>query len=977
VRQDADRTREAAPAVSCGEQLSNMASALERQCTLLIHQDTTQDDTEDLKSKLESPDVDIRSDALKRLIVCHLNGDPIPGMLMMVIRYILPHEDTHLRKLGLLFLEVVDKHGPDGKLLPEIILVCNMVRNELIHANEYTRGCALRFVCKIHDAEILEPLVPAIRQNLEHRHSFVRRNAVLAIHTIFESFEFLIPDAPELMEQFLAEEADIAAKRNAFVMLCSSDQDRAVRYLHQNLQNVATWGETLQLSALELVRRVCRSNPAQKGSYIKIIFSLLQSPSPAVVYESANTVISLSSAPTAIRAAAQSYCQLLASQSDNNIKLILLDRITELRKSQSAILQELSMDLMRALSSPNLDIRRKCVDIVMGVLTRRNVEQVVGVMKKELQGTQSQSSSNDDEYRQLLIKSIHTAALRFSEVAPVAVQVLTEFLGDSYGTGATDVITFVREVCEEYPELRPAVLSKLLVALPTVENQTVIRGALWILGSYSEEPAEVKAAFQMTLDCVGPLPLSSTPAVDETSENATAEEKADSKAKPKTRRPTVLADGTYATQIASESTVSKGAVKSASPDASIGPVIRRHILGGAYFLGVTVCTTLTKLVLRVLEFEGAPKVLTNKVKAQAMLVCASLLRYGRSSAAPSRIDDGAAERIILCVRTISGHVVPGVWLNSSREAFGLVIHENHKKKQSMALAEAKKEQVPVDELIDFRLLRARRASALNDGDVDVDELALTSATTGSGALAGFQLSRVTQLTGMSDPVYAEAHVTTHQYDIILDVLVINTTNDTLQNLTLELATMGDLRLCERPQAYTFGPNERRTIRANIKVSSTETGIIFGNIVYDVAGGRGGCVILNDIHVDIMDYIEPSDVTDSAFRTMWDANEWENAVQCSGKSSLSDFLAFIMEVTNMKCITLKGSENDSGYLSANLYAKSIFGEDALLNVCAEKASDGAIVGKIRIRSRTQGIALSLGDKLTLSFAKQNAVASVKV
>lgn len=874
-----------------------MASALERQCTLLIHQDTTQDDTEDLKAKLESPDVDVRSDALKRLIVCHLNGDPIPGMLMMVIRYILPHEDTHLRKLGLLFLEVVDKHGPDGKLLPEIILVCNMVRNELIHANEYTRGCALRFVCKIHDAEILEPLVPAIRQNLEHRHSFVRRNAVLAIHTIFESFEFLIPDAPELIEQFLAEEADLAAKRNAFVMLCSADQDRAVAYLHQNLQNVSTWGETLQLSALELVRRVCRSNPAQKGSYIKIIFSLLQSPSPAVVYESANTVISLSAAPTAIRAAAQSYCQLLATQSDHNIKLILLDRITELRKSQTPILQELSMDLMRALSSPNLDIRRKCIDIVMGVLTRRNVEQVVGVMKKELQGTQNQSSESDDEYRQLLIKSIHSAALRFSEVAPIAVQVLSEFLGDSYGSAACDVITFLREVCEEEPELRPAVLSKLLVALPSVESHTVLRGALWILGSYSEEPGEVKAAFQATLDSVGPLPLSFAPAAEEAEE--ASEENGETQPKVKsapTRRPAVLADGTYATQIAADSSVAKGVLASA-PDSSSGPIVRRHLLAGSYYLGVTVCTTLTKLVLRVLDFEGAPEALSNKVKAQAMLVCASLLRYGRSSAALSRIDDGAAERIILCVQTISGHVAPGVWLDSSRGAFGQVIAEGHKKKESMALAEAKKEQIPVDELIDFRLLRSRRASALADGDVDVDELALTSATTGSGTLSGFQLSRVTQLTGMSDPVYAEAHITTHQYDIILDVLVINTTNETLQNLTLELATMGDLRLCERPQAYTFAPNERRTIRANIKVSSTETGIIFGNIVYDVAGGSGGCVILNDIHVDIMDYIEPADVSDALFRTMWDANEWENAVQCSGKSSLSDFLSFIMEVCN--------------------------------------------------------------------------------
>lgn len=52
--------------------------------------------------------------------------------------------------------------------------------------------------------------------------------------------------------------------------------------------------------------------------------------------------------------------------------------------------------------------------------------------------------------------------------------------------------------------------------------------------------------------------------------------------------------------------------------------------------------------------------------------------------------------------------------------------------------------------------------------------------------------KVTQLTGFSDPVYAEAYVHVNQYDIVLDVLIVNQTNDTLQNLTLELATLGSL-----------------------------------------------------------------------------------------------------------------------------------------------------------------------------------------
>jgi len=40
-----------------------------------------------------------------------------------------------------------------------------------------------------------------------------------------------------------------------------------------------------------------------------------------------------------------------------------------------------------------------------------------------------------------------------------------------------------------------------------------------------------------------------------------------------------------------------------------------------------------------------------------------------------------------------------------------------------------------------------------------------------------------------------------------------------------------------------------------------------------------------------------------------------------------------------------------------------GEDALANVSLEKSADRTISGHVRIRSKTQGIALSLGDKIT--------------
>ncbi len=56
--------------------------------------------------------------------------------------------------------------------------------------------------------------------------------------------------------------------------------------------------------------------------------------------------------------------------------------------------------------------------------------------------------------------------------------------------------------------------------------------------------------------------------------------------------------------------------------------------------------------------------------------------------------------------------------------------------------------------------------------------------------------------------------------------------------------------------------------------------------------------------------------------------------------------------------------DCGFLAANMYAQTIFGEDALANICLE-LTNGKIEGHIRIRSKTQGIALSLGEKISVN------------
>jgi coatomer subunit beta len=290
-----------------------------------------------------------------------------------------------------MYWEIIEKKNPQtGHLLSEMILICNALKNNLTHPNEYIRGSTLRFLCKIKESEILESLISSVTENLTHRHSYVRKNAVWAVYSIWTVNNELIPDAAELIETFLYAESNLHAKRNAFLVLFWVDKERAIHYLNTNLANVPAAGDAFQLVLLENVRRICRTHAELKGNFIRTIFSLVNSSSPAVSYEGANTLISLSHAPTAIRAAVTAYKNLLNAQSDNNVKLIILDRVIRIKKLNEKIVEENLMDIMRNLSTPNEDLRKKILGLALDLLNSNNVNEIVKTLKTQLASTESQ-----------------------------------------------------------------------------------------------------------------------------------------------------------------------------------------------------------------------------------------------------------------------------------------------------------------------------------------------------------------------------------------------------------------------------------------------------------------------------------------------------------------------------------------------------------------------------------------------------------
>ncbi|KFM28431.1 Coatomer subunit beta-1 [Auxenochlorella protothecoides] len=586
-------------------------AAHERVSTFLVSSDRAQASGNEIREALESSNDEAKVEAMEKAIAALLAGEQLPALFITIVRYVLPSENHQVQKLLLLYLETIEKTDANGKLLPEMILICQNLRNSLQHPNEFIRGVTLRFLTRIREEELLEPLVHSVLANLEHRHSYVRKNAVLALDAIWKlpRGELLAPDAPEVVERLLAGEADLSTRRNAFHLLVNHARDRAVAYLLSNADRVAEWGDVLQIAALDLTRRVCGDDPAQRPRFLKVVLALLQARSTAVVYEAAVTL------------------------SDNNVRLIVLDRLEELAARHPEVMREALMGVLRALAAPDLDVRRKALDLALDLVTLRSVEEVVGVLRKE--------------YRALLVAALHACAARFPAVAGAVLDGLADFLGDASAAAALDVAHFLRELAETNPELRPAALDRAIEGFPAVRAPRVAGAVLWILAEYCTSREDIHRVIQLVKECVGRLPL--VPGEGEEAADGGGEEGRDAPASPAAAsvagpiarsRPAVLADGSYATQTALPGSPHGGALAGGHAAAPGVPHLRAALLAGDGFLAGILAASLTKLVLRLRTTRALPAPALNALTAELMLLVASALRACEAAAAA---DGGAGE----------------------------------------------------------------------------------------------------------------------------------------------------------------------------------------------------------------------------------------------------------------------------------------------------------------------------------------------
>lgn len=226
-----------------------------------------------------------------------------------------------------------------------------------------------------------------------------------------------------------------------------------------------------------------------------------------------------------------------------------------------------------------------------------------------------------------------------------------------------------------------------------------------------------------------------------------------------------------------------------------------------------------------------------------------------------------------------------------------------------------------------------------------------------------------QLTGPSDSLYIEAVCSLRKYDRVYHFTIYNQTNTTVTNILFEFSTVGSISILQRNDLMSLAPKQSEKFELPVMISSGSCGTLYGSVSFDYAGSSGSdhqLLPLSPINIDPLYCFEPIYISQTIFREKWQESIWETKVDI--QTNETDILKYIYSVSknnNLQILTpsqqMEATSKNASFVTANLFTRSIFGEEVCVNINAKlNSSTQKINGFIRIRSHD--------EKLTYLFGK---------
>ncbi|CAH8468015.1 unnamed protein product [Schistosoma intercalatum] len=369
--------------------------------------------------------------------------------------------DQNLRRMLYLVIKELSAVADD------VIIVTSSLTKDMTGPEIAFRGPAIRALCTITDAAMVQNKSPAIA------------SAVLT------SAYKLMDVCPDIIKRWTNEVQEAASGSRIMVqyhalgllyLIRQSDRLAVTKMIQKFTRSTLRSPYAYCLMIRIVAKQLDEDGHSNNPQLYEFLESSLRHKSEMVIYEAARAIISLRNLTAKELAPAVGVLQLLCTSSKPALRYAAVHTLNAVATNHPAAVTACNLDLEQLIGDPNRSIATLAITTLLKTGNESNVERLL----KHVSPFMSEIS---DEFKIVVLESIHALATKYPKKYTVLLNFLSGLLRDSAGyTFKKAVVVAIESIIKQIPEAKSIGLLQLCDFIEDCEHVKLTQRILHLLG---------------------------------------------------------------------------------------------------------------------------------------------------------------------------------------------------------------------------------------------------------------------------------------------------------------------------------------------------------------------------------------------------------------------------------------------------------------------------------------------------------------
>ncbi|KAK0908188.1 AP-3 complex subunit delta [Friedmanniomyces endolithicus] len=345
------------------------------------------------RREVRTTDLDAKATALLKLVYLEMFGHDMSWASFNVLEVMSSAKFNH-KRVG--YLAAVQSFRPDTEVL---MLAENLLKKDLGGADKATIALVLTTIPHVVSPAMANSLLADLLTRLGHSSPAIRKKTIVTLYRLALVYpETLRPAWPKIKELLLDEDEDPSVTAAMVNVVCELGWRRPQDFLPlaPRLFELLTAGGNnwMAIKIIKLFSTLTPLEPRLVKKLLPPLTSIIKTtPAMSLLYECVNGIIQggimeavegTMEGDEVARLCVNKLRAMLVVEGDPNLRFVALLAFAKITSSHADIVAQHSDVILECIDDPDISVRTRALDLVVGMINANNLQQIVERLLKQL-----------------------------------------------------------------------------------------------------------------------------------------------------------------------------------------------------------------------------------------------------------------------------------------------------------------------------------------------------------------------------------------------------------------------------------------------------------------------------------------------------------------------------------------------------------------------------------------------------------------